>query len=120
MAKSPLIRDTLLAGEIAAVLVASPESVHATINGVRVTSANLRKMADELDRLEAARNVFFDLKEYAVTFQTLPASGQAEDSVIVLAATAQDAVAKFNEGNHFDYNILDVFNRQTQQSESFE
>lgn len=63
MAKAaPIVRDTMLACEIAVTLVADPETVHASIYGVQVTAEHLRSLAEQLDRFEAARNVFFNVE----------------------------------------------------------
>lgn len=117
MSKAPLVRDALLAGEIAVTLVANTETVHASIHGTVVTAAHLRSLADELCRLQAARDVFFDMKEYAITFQPV-SSDLAEDSVIIVASTAQEAADRFRK-ERSDF-IRDVFNRKSMQSEAFE
>lgn len=96
MAKAPITRDTLLAGELDVTLYADTQSVYAKIYGTEVTAANLRNLADELDRLQAARDVFFDIKEYSVNYK--PDSGQyCEDSIIIKAVDAVEALSVFSD-----------------------
>lgn len=61
MAKAPLLRDSVL-GDHSITLVGCPESVHATLYSGKINAAQLRKLADDLDRLQEAVNVFFQIE----------------------------------------------------------
>lgn len=96
MSKSPLIRDTLLGGELNVMLVGYPNNVYASIGNVHISAKQLRDMADQIDRMEAATVAYFDLKEYAVNYS--PSTGNhSEDSVIIKASSEQEALLAFDE-----------------------
>lgn len=96
MAKAPLTRDALLAGH-AVTLVGSPEGVYATLYSEKISPDQLRKLADDLDRLQAAVDVFFDVVEYAITYKPHADSQYCEDSVIIKASCEQDALLAFDK-----------------------
>lgn len=96
MAKSPLTRDTTLGGELNVLLVGAPNHVYASIMSVKVTAKQLRELADQVDRMEEATTVYFDLTEYAVNY-TPNTGNYAEDSVVIKASSEQDALLAFDE-----------------------
>lgn len=96
MSKSPLVRDALL-GALAVTLVGNPDGVHAKLYGERISAEQLRNLADELERLQAAVDVFFNVVEYAITYKPTFDARYAEDSVIIKAASEQDALLAFDK-----------------------
>lgn len=119
MAKSPIVRDTLLAGEIAVTLVGCPASVHASLYGAQVTAKQLRDLADQLDRFQAARDVFFEMKterEYAITFAVVG----GEDCVTATAKTPTDAVEEAMQSIGLDLKkIRSVYDVEAKEYVSF-
>ncbi len=113
MAKAPLTRDALLGGH-AVTLVGSPEGVHARLYSEKISPEQLRKLADDLDRLQAAVDVFFDLQEYAITYKPTFDARYAEDSVIVKASSEQEALLAFDALNLGK--AKSVYNRVTQET----
>lgn len=113
MAKAPLTRDALLAGH-AVTLVGSPEGVYATLYSEKISPEQLRKLADDLDRLQAAVDVFFDVVEYAITYKPADDARYAEDSVIIKASCEQDALLAFDAKKLGE--AKSIFNRSTGQT----
>lgn len=110
MAKAPLTRDALLAGH-AVTLVGSPEGVYATLYSEKISPEQLRKLADDLDRLQAAVDVFFDVVEYAITYKPNADSQYSEDSVIIRSSCEQDALLEFDSRQLGQ--AKSIFNRKT-------
>lgn len=113
MAKAPLTRDALLAGH-AVTLVGSPEGVHASLYSEKISAEQLRKLADDLDRLQAAVDVFFEVQEYAITYKPADDARYAEDSVIIRAVSEQDALLDFDKQQLGKAKC--IFNRSTGQT----
>lgn len=110
MSKAPLVRDAVL-GELPITLVASTDSVHATLYGESITAEQLRRLADDLDRLQAARDVYFGIKEYTINFRLFG----KEDCVIIKECSALAALNLFKADYSRD-EILSVFDREASQT----
>lgn len=95
MSKSPLTRETTL-GNHAVTLVGCPEGVQANLYSEAISAEQLRKLADDLDRLQAAVDIFFGVVEYAITYKPTDDARYAEDSVIIQAASEQAALLEFD------------------------
>jgi hypothetical protein len=112
MSKAPLTRDALL-GVHAVTLVGSPDGVYGTLYSEKISPEQLRKLADDLDRLQAAVDVFFEIQEYAITYKpTFDTRYNSEDSVIVKASSEQEALLAFDALNLGK--AKSVYNRVTQ------
>lgn len=105
MSKSPLTRETTL-GNHAVTLVACPEGVHANLYSEAITAEQLRNLADDLDRLQEARDVYFGMKEYTINFRLFG----KEDCVIIKECSPLAALNLFKADYSRD-EILSVFDR---------
>ena len=110
MSKAPLLRDALL-GNLAITLVACPEGVHAKVYGEEITAEQLRNLADNLDRLQEARDVYFGMKEYTINFRLFG----KEDCVIIKECSPLAALNLFKADYSRD-EILSVFDRSANET----
>lgn len=110
MSKSPLTRETTL-GNLAVTLVACPDSVHANVYGEEISAEQLRKLADDLDRLQEARDVYFGMKEYTINFRIFG----KEDCVVIKECSPLAALNLFKADYSRD-EILSVFDRSANET----
>lgn len=107
MSQAPIVVDTLLAGEISVVISANESTVTASIPGYRpITADQLRKLADQMDRLGAAAHLYFDvqednnLRDFVVGYSVRNPADRSElieESTTIQAANGKEAVDKFEK-----------------------
>lgn len=114
MSKAPLTRDVVL-GSLAGTLVGSTDGTFVQMYGERVSAADLRKLADQVDNMDRAVKAFYNITEveYSITWGT----ANGEDGVIVLASDPVQAARKFYADH--PHEIKAMYNRSSNEYVDF-